>query len=492
MRKMYYEVLPLTKQGTNRNKINWSKSVEFIIKFIYENIEGEVKIVEYNSKKQYLYIKYLNEDNFKISITGFKDCALGNLLGIKSDKFKKEIGDTLKSKNRDLVITNREYRDSPYNIGKKLKWYKYTCNKCGWTEGWVTENNLLKIKERGCACCSNHKSVLGINTMWDTSKWMCNLGVSEKDAKEYNKTSNKKIIVTCPDCGREKKITIYDIYYNHSIACICGDNFSYPEKLFFNVLEQINIDFKWQLTKTTFEWCKDYRYDFYVPSINCIIETHGGQHYKEHSRNSKFDRSLKEEQKNDKNKKELAIKNGIEKENYIVIDCRKSDLEFIKYKIIHSRLNELYDLNKIDWLKCHEYALCNLVKEACEYKNNNPNLSTLDIGKIMKLTHPTVRGYLKKGSILNWCIYDIKKEQKNNKKPVEIFKNNISLGVFESCSKLEKQSEKLFGVKLGNSGISGVCNNKRLLYKGFTFKFVIEQNNIIPTPSEELAITLVS
>ena len=50
-----------------------------------------------------------------------------------------------------------------------------------------------------------------------------------------------------------------------------------------NVLNYLNIDFKTQVSKNTFNWCKNYRYDFYFELNNekYIIETHGGQHYEE-------------------------------------------------------------------------------------------------------------------------------------------------------------------------------------------------------------------
>ena len=49
---------------------------------------------------------------------------------------------------------------------------------------------------------------------------------------------------------------------------------------------------------------------FYLPKYNCIIETHGLQHYEESSMTS---RSLQEEIDNDLFKQEMALKNGIKK-----------------------------------------------------------------------------------------------------------------------------------------------------------------------------------
>ena len=49
-------------------------------------------------------------------------------------------------------------------------------------------------------------------------------------------------------------------------------------------------------------------------------------------------RTLEEEQENDELKKSLAIKNGIK--DYLVIDCRESEMEFIKSNILKSQLNQ--------------------------------------------------------------------------------------------------------------------------------------------------------
>ena len=51
-------------------------------------------------------------------------------------------------------------------------------------------------------------------------------------------------------------------------------------------------------------------------------------------------------------KQNLALINGIE--NYIIIDCSKSDLDYIKPNILKSKLNEMFDLNNIN---VHEQVL---------------------------------------------------------------------------------------------------------------------------------------
>lgn len=500
MRKMFTSELPTWGDGRYKGKINWKESIGHKVKGIYEDIEFEVEILDYDNKdnKHYLYIKYLNEKPFRTRTNTFLNCSIGELLGKRTSEHKVIVGQLFKSEDRDMIITEREYRDNPNNKNTKLKYYRYTCNICGWTEGWIMEANLLK--GAGCGCCKGkHKTILGINTMWDTDRWMCDLGVSEEDAKTHTKCSGEKIIVTCPDCNRKRSIMISEIYTRHHISCSCGDGISYPEKIMISVLEQLHVDFTYQLTKTMFKWCRDYRYDFYLALINGITEVHGRQHYEDGGRKSKY-RTLKEEIENDRIKKELALKNGIKEDDYIVIDCRKSELDFIKDNILNSRLNELFDLSIIDWNKAESFALSNLCKKACEMKRDNPNMSNVEIGKKLNRCGTTILSYLKKGTeIWDWFNYDVKEEVRKsntrngnlNGKQVEILKDGVSLGTFKSLSELSRKSEILYGVKLDVSNISNVIKGNRPHHKGFTFKYK-EQDSIspiIPTPpSEQLSL----
>ena len=96
----------------------------------------------------------------------------------------------------------------------------------------------------------------------------------------------------------------------------------------------------------------------------------------------------------------------------------------------------------------------------------------------------TIREWLKIGNENGFCEYNPKEEMiknmiKNNKmycsKPIEIFKNGLSLGIFISASELERQSEKIFGDKLLQGSISMVCTGKKLYYKGYTFKYITKE-----------------
>lgn len=65
-----------------------------------------------------------------------------------------------------------------------------------------------------------------------------------------------------------------------------------------------------------------------------------------------------------------------------------------------------------------------------------------------------------------------KGENSSLSKKVEIFKENISLGVFPCTMELERKSEELFGTKLFGTAISAVCLGKLKQYKGYTFRYV--------------------
>ena len=79
------------------------------------------------------------------------------------------------------------------------------------------------------------------------------------------------------------------------------------------------------------------------------------------------------EGKNDELKYNLALRNGINPQNYISIDCSFSEKEFISKNILNSRLNEIFDLSNINWNKCDELGFKNIVKQFCEMFNNGMN-----------------------------------------------------------------------------------------------------------------------
>lgn len=493
MRKVFLDDLPRWgKSGKGKEgAINWKESVGYKVKFVYDDIEGEIEIVEY-LKKDKLKIKYKNKIHSIVTYF-FKKGTLGGALNKITKDFKIEIGERFKDEKRDLIILDREHRlkeGRPDKKGrvytKNEKWYKYRCEKCTY-EGWNLEANL--DKGIGCSCCYGRTAVLGINTIWDTNRWMCDLGVSEEDAKRYTNNSGKKIEVTCPDCNKNKKIRISDIYKRKTINCVCSnDGFSYPEKFMYSILRQLKVKFETEYSpeylkrKEAKGFSRKYS-DFYIPTCNLVIEVDGGLGHNGGKLHGKSNKTLEELIETDKWKDEQHLKHGIKT---IRIDCFESNVEYIKNSILNSELSDFFDLSKVNWLKCEEFAIkSNIVKEICEYWNNkSDDETTTDLVRLFNSNKTTIIRYLKIGNKFGWCDYfpEIEKKKiavKNgyrNKqlysKKVEISNKGISLGVFESAGELESISESLFGITLKRRSICSACNGKLKHYKGYTFKYI--------------------
>ena len=138
---------------------------------------------------------------------------------------------------------------------------------------------------------------------------------------------------------------------------MCSDGFSKPEKFMRSVLIQLCIDFEMQ---SKFQWAKNKKYDFYFDNIIC--ETHGLQHY-EHGFQCVDARSLEEEKENDEYKKRVALENGFTTDTYIVIDCRKSEKDWMMNSILNSKLADYYDLSIIDWDKCEKDCITSIMQD---------------------------------------------------------------------------------------------------------------------------------
>jgi hypothetical protein len=114
---------------------------------------------------------------------------------------------------------------------------------------------------------------------------------------------------------------------------------------------------------------------------------------------------------NDNFKRSTAYDNKII--NYIEVDCRKSELDWIKNNILKSELTKLINLRDIDWNECAELSYRSLLKKACDLWNSGIK-STVKIGQLLRLDRSTIIRYLKKGEKIGLCNYNSKEEMKKS------------------------------------------------------------------------------
>lgn len=390
MRKVFLEDLPL--QEYRNGGILWDNLIGHKIRFVYDDIVGEIILKKYIDKKKHkLLISYKNID-FVVYTDTILKCRLGNVI-----------------------------------------------------------NNIYAIDEKKAL----------ISCIIDDYKKIKDLTVS----------SEKYVNVKCPYCNTIRKIQVKQLFRSGTISCRkCGDGRSYPEKVFYSFLEQLNVKFECEKRLGTEQ---SVRYDFFLSEYNTIVEIDGIQHFKKE--NNWY-------LGNDQYKTDLAKKNGLV---LIRIDASYSDIDYIKKSIEESKLKQLFDLSKVDWNKCNLYAYKSLVYEIGY--NFNQGIKDLDkLALIFHLNKSTVRSYLKKASELGFCDFSISELNKQRykkakimlrercNKKISVYKNGILFGEFESVVCLCEQSMSIFGVQFNASHVGSVANHKygRKTHHGFTFEWL--------------------
>jgi len=374
------------------------------------------------------------------------------------------VGQTFKDDKRNIEILERKYEKGFYKSrpNHNIKFYKCKCHKCNAEDIYISEYDLKQ--GRGCPVCHGKQLILGINDIPTTAPWMVKyFQGGYEEAKLYTKSSNKKIFPICPDCGKikTKSVSINKIYQRHGFGCTCSDGISYPEKVMLNILSQLGFDYIYQLSNRNFSWCSSYRYDFYINSLKCIIEVNGKQHYEE---SGGFMTGLHNIKSTDILKEKIALNNKIN--HYIKLDCRESNIKFIKNSIVTSELNNLFDISKINWYECEEYATKNIIKQISDFKNQNPTMNPVQMEKHFNVDKATICKYLAVGEKLGWCLYN------HGSKFVEVLKDGNSLGIYKSAKYLSDISCSTFGVLFNPELIKRCCRSEISYYKGYQFKYI--------------------
>lgn len=408
---------------------DWSNSIGVKLHFIYQDIQDEFVIVGYNKEKRTLSVNY-KDGLFEIQTSNILKHAIGSLFGKCGSKltdYKYEVEKIYHGK--EIIARNRIKKK-----GVVSKIYTYKCIFDGYI-GTQTESHIDKHK---CPVCSGNVILPHIN----------GLQVKYPDIYEMIVDENKEILAQndkahwrCAQCNNINFTKVVNLIHNRpSFPCIfCGDGISFPEKILYNTMRYISDSFT---SQATFEWSQGRKYDVFDKDI--FIEIHGLQHY-ERTFEICGGRTLEEEQENDRLKKELAVTNYRNIKDYIVIDARISDIEFIKENILNSNLKEYYDLSTIDWDDVYRNSLKSLVVQAAMFVNDK--MSIKEISKAMKLNDSTVRRYIKRAVDLKLCSYNFRK-----------IRQIICLNDF-SIYNNSKLATNAYNIK-GHSAVLDCCKNK--------------------------------
>lgn len=364
----------------------------------------------------------------------------------------------LSEKNSYLEITS-EYINAQTKI-------KFKCNKCGVDNQVANPNSLIRGDTHCGVCNSLRKLVVGYTDLYTTHPQYLPYFQNKEDAKTVTHGSLKQMDMNCPICGNKKKISPATLTLKGFSCPKCGDGISYPNRFMFNLLEQLNVDFD---NEVKFKWSQNKRYDFIIDKT--LIEMDGGFH-----NGSKF-KSKEDAIKIDKLKDDLARDNGYD---IIRIPCPNSRFDYIKTIVEKSKLSDILDLYKVDWIKLEKELINNnLVKRASEVFNKYKNIKSIDeMAKLLNMRTTKLCPLLKTSARIGLTDYDARLSIRGlytpnkvalNKKKVVCLETNI---IYDSCAEAEKELGFL------KDSIGRVCRGERLTAKGFHFDFVETNDEI--------------
>lgn len=324
---------------------------------------------------------------------------IGERIGLKT---KHNIGDIVG--DRKIINIFKNERNKTF--------YTLHCDKCG------VDTNVPEFRvENKCGVCLGHRCVPYINDLYTLRPDLLCYLKDINDSIGIGTGSDKKIDTICPICKTENSVRVYSLTNDGFVCnkCSVGKG-SFGERLFSFILNKNNINFE---REKIFDWANSFKYDFYLADLNCIVEIHGLQHYKECGMCKK--NTLEDRQKIDNIKLNLANRNEIHK--YIIIDSKESTFE---YFIESCKNNE-------DIIRCLKL---NLDLDYSEFFEQNNGDVYFDIIKLYingdsknKITKKYNISKQKISSMLStpYAISKIKEKEKIEKMSIEQFREKIKI-----------------------------------------------------------------
>ena len=276
--------------------------IDFCNKFGYEPISTIDDCNSAKSKLRYICPKHgertIDIDNIRKCQVGCRECSYE----IISDKLKKSIEQVIAivENNGNKLLNPEEYIDC------KISNLKIQCGICG--KVFTTSLESQRLSEGACPECGIKKMANSQRLSYEYLNKLYNSnGIVLLNPEDYVKNNKLNLKFICSECG-EVFITSkanYDV--GHTRCSKCTHSKSSGEILIETYLKNKNIDY---IYSYSFDDCRDIKplpFDFYLTSLNILIEFDGQLHYQARYGEDK----LQNTQNHDKMKTEYAKQHNI-------------------------------------------------------------------------------------------------------------------------------------------------------------------------------------
>ena len=239
--------------------------------------------------------------------------------------------------------------------------------------------------------------------------------ITLNDCSNIYPSSKNKYYVKCPYCNKisSNKKFLYALT-NQGFSCeYCSDGISFPNKILRQISKQLDLNWEFEYSE---KWMEKYKFDAYDKTLKQPIEMDA--EFFINNKSKIVDNHKGKRKEIDNWKDNEAIKHNMNKPRRInLMDSEKYSKDKFNYikQQIYSTIGDLYDLDKINWNEVFVESQKSLMIEACKLWENGI-YSTIEISKILNISHSTSLNYLKKGNILGLCNYTKDKAMKESAK----------------------------------------------------------------------------
>ena len=258
-----------TTKGRKINTHPHTRTTEDYKKMVFDIVGDEYTVLgEYiNSSTKILMRHNVCGNEWYVNPSSFlRGSRCPNENGFKqktNEEFQKEFA----SLNNGIVCL-----DEYINAYTKIRFKHTDC-------GYVFERTPSDaLSGRWCPVCDRGKAIVGYTDLWSTDYNLALCLKNKEDGYKYKYGTHTKLEFICPYCGKLVMGTPTEVsdVKTHIFKCkYCKDSISYPEKVMISFLDQLGIDYVYQASSENLKWCKKYKYDFYLPLFNYIIEMNG-------------------------------------------------------------------------------------------------------------------------------------------------------------------------------------------------------------------------